>query len=119
MNFFDVVFQVLIMLCYIGALVALELLFICIRFWRLNDATVPTVITNALQRIVLRPQPRPTFECLLVEPVLPHVQTILVNRLLVLKQWLIGSLNFESIRLTIQRSQNHLEIDTPRYSILP
>ena len=43
----DVVVQILPLRCYIGALVALELLLISIRFWRLNDATVPTCITYA------------------------------------------------------------------------
>ena len=67
MLYLYVVFQRLSFLCYMGALRALIctnwfLLFYSYRFWRFwhnGHLRDPTVITNALQRIVLRPQRRP------------------------------------------------------------
>ena len=62
-------------------------------FWRApfwfrspNDALFITVVTYAPTRIILRPVGRSNFEYLLVNPVLPHVQDILVNCPLMLKQ---------------------------------
>ena len=90
MPYLYVVFQRLSFLCYMGALRALIctnwfLLFYSYRFWHNWHLRDPTVITNALQRIVLRPQRRPILECPLVDPILPHVQALLVNGLMMLK----------------------------------
>ena len=70
------------------AFVAFENLFWFLHLfqcWLLCNATFKTVITYALKRIILRPRGRSNFEFLLVDPVLPHVQDILVKCLLVLK----------------------------------
>ena len=62
-------------------------------FWLLNDATFITVITYAPIGIIFRPVGRSNFEYPLVDPVLSHVQGILVNRLLVLKQVVMRCIN--------------------------
>ena len=89
MHCFDMASQELFSLWNIGAFVAFKNL---LWFWRApfwfrspNDALFITVVTYAPTRIILRPVGRSNFEYLLVNPVLPHVQDILVNRPLVLK----------------------------------
>ena len=82
MHCFNMVIHSRSTLRFIGAFVAFEDLFwFWVWFWRLI-----TVVTYALKRIILRPVGRSNFEYLLVNPVLPNVQDILVNRPLVLEQ---------------------------------